>query len=218
MPDTSPPLNTDRILGGVLIGAGFLTVLALLHHPVVNAGTAQGAIEELAREAPLNRAVHGGAILVMLIQLYGFMAVRHRSAGGEAAPNLSVMLFAAGAGAMVGAALISGFVLPMLASFFAGGDLTGFRGLARLTFAGNQALAGFGSVALAAAGLVSVWPLWRAGGWLKLVAATGAGLGLMTVLILMVSDGIDVTAMTLIAIGLSLWSASMGIYLIMRKA
>ncbi len=216
MMDSKESTTPHRMLGGALIGAGMLTVLAMLHHPVINADTAQGAIDEIVREAPLNRLIHGAAIALILIQLYGFMVFRHLVEPGRAAPHLSVLLFAAGAAAMVGAALISGFVTPALAFGFSnGGDAEQFRQLARLAFSGNQALAGFGALALGGAGLVSAWPLWRRRGLvLRTTGALGALLGAMAVLTWVSQGGIDVLAMTVIALALCLWCAAMGVYLI----
>ncbi len=216
MPNPHFQTTPDRILGGVLIGTGFLMVLAMLHHPVVNAGTPEDAVREIIHEAGINRMVHGGATLIMVLQFYGFWVMRDRADRNEG-PHLSVLLFGAGATALVGAALISGFAVPLLASYFEGDSPDGFRGLTRLAFAGNQALAGFGALALAAAGLISAWPLWRKGGWLRPVAVIGGLTGVITLLLVTLGDGIDVVFMTVIALGISLWSAAMGLYLLMRR-
>ena len=64
---------------------------------------------------------------------------------------------------------------------------------------------------------MSAWPLWRAGGLSRLVAGCGVGLGATTLLILAISQHIDVVAMTIIALFMSLWSAASGLYLLLRK-
>lgn len=216
MSETKTKLFEDRVLGGALIGTGFIMVLAMLHHPVINSATPEAAVDEILHEATLNQLVHGVAIAAMLLQLYGFHVFRARTSDGTS-PMLSVLLFGAGAAGMVGAALLSGFVTPLIASYMQGGDLIGFRAATLLAHAGNQSLAGFASIALALAGLVSAWPIWRKGGLLRLCATLGALTGLATLGLVASRSGIDVLAMTVIAVGLSLWSASMGFYLMTRR-
>ncbi len=205
----------DRLLGGLLIIAGLVMVFAMLHHPVVNAGTPEAAFAEITHEAPINRLVHGGAIIIAILQLYGFMVIYERANVGTG-PHLSILFFGIGTAAMVGAATISGFVVPLLASYYGVGEITGFTGLNRMAFAGNQALAGLGSLAWAIAALTSAFSFWRAG--LRIIAGIGGLAGLITLLLAVTSSGIDVLTMTVIALGISLWSAAMGGWLLITDS
>jgi hypothetical protein len=107
---------TARNAGILLVVATVLAVAAMAHHPSVTSRETAQAIEQIARMSDLSAWVHGVMIGVLLALLYVFTEFAWRR--GIALPLVRVGLIAyfVGVLAMIGAAMVSGFVITQVAS------------------------------------------------------------------------------------------------------
>jgi hypothetical protein len=112
MPTPSPLAR--RLVGGTLIGASALSLLAMSHHPTAHGMTDELWVADLVRIGALSRPVHGGMI-VCVIALWLALA-EWTTWRGSALARIAEKLYGLGAIAMIGAALINGFAIDHFAS------------------------------------------------------------------------------------------------------
>lgn len=143
---------------GLVIGIGYVLSLGLMAlHPSLSSRDAAGAIAELTREAPINGLVHGGLIVLAAALVFGLTGFCARLGWQRSLVRAGMVAYGLGSMWVMGAALVSGFLVPALARRFEGGtagELEGFRSLLRLCHDGNQLLAISGVLAMSA-GIVS---------------------------------------------------------------
>lgn len=191
-------LNNDRIAGAALILASGGTVLMMAHHPTT------------AHDAAMGRFVHGTLIALIGVLVYGLAHMALRRGLDRPAVLAGLVAYGMGAGATIGAAVISGFVATGLAS----AGVTD-RGLFLLAYQGNQALAGVGVVAMGSGFL-----LWSVG-WVMQAGWMRRGLGLLGIaggvapMVLMGTGmmNMNLAGATLIYALESAWTALVGVYL-----
>lgn len=152
MPLPTPPSPlARRLVGGTLMGASALSLLAMSHHPSAHGMTKELWVADLVRIGALSRPVHAGMI-VCVIAIW--LALSEYSAWrGNALARIAEKLYGLGVAAMIGAALINGFVIDHLANNALQDGGEGLRDTARvmpLAWSLNQTLAGFGVFALSA--------------------------------------------------------------------
>lgn len=205
--------------GLLLIASGLLAPLFMLFHPTANgAGTAARLIS-LAEISSLSRHVHL-AMILCLLALWLSLAFLSRRWPDSGWVWVAMRLYALGAIAMLGAALISGFLigdylqraLPMLAH--AEDALPSVL----LAFSANQTLACFGTL-LMSTGIVlwSVAMLRERGGLAMACGCCGviAGfaclVGYATGLV-----SLDVPGMSFVVVAQSLWSCLLGLWAVCR--
>lgn len=112
----SEPQNITRSVaaGTLLLVATLLEVLAMAHHPSVHTPDVAATVEQISRLATLSAWVHGVALTAMLCIAYGLLEFTLRR--GARRPWMLAGSIAYGAGVlmMMGAGLVSGFILPGL--------------------------------------------------------------------------------------------------------
>ena len=160
VPDGAGTAGEGRIAGIVLLAATLLSILMMAHHPSATTHDPDSLAADIAGSATLSRVVHGVLIALIGAELYAFVVFSGRLAQGRSAARAGFVAYAIGAGAMIGAALISGFVVSSLGVYYAGAsDPAPFVDFARLSMTGNQALAKLGVVCkLEASGCSGVIP------------------------------------------------------------
>jgi hypothetical protein len=210
-----------RRAGIVLIGASLLSIVMMAHHPHA---ASQGAAEiaaEIVDKASIARFVHGALIALLGAQLFAFVEFCRLLDRDRATVRLGFVAYAAGIGAMTGAALISGFLVPDLAARYAAlgaSDLDVFRHLLRLCMAGNQVLAKFGVVAMSigiVAWSIALFRRARGNAW---VGAIGLLAGLAPAIALLCGVLVlDVPGMTLVVVLQTIWNLAVGIQLVREK-
>lgn len=187
----------DRAAGIALIGAAAASMLALAHHPTsLHAG-------------PMIGIVHGAMILFVALMAFGFTHVARLRGLERPAVLAGLVAYGIGAFGTVGAALISGFVSPALATHAPDAS----HELFDLAWAMNQALAKLGVVAMGLAYMLWSLDLWRQS---KPVALFGllAG-GVPAVLLAGGWIGMHLHAAILIYGGQVLWATLIG-WLLLR--
>jgi hypothetical protein len=209
-------MASARRAGIVLIAATLASIVAMAHHPSIGSHEAGAAIAEIHAKAGVNRLVHGVLIALIALELCAFLVFAHRIGTRRDAVRLGVVAWSIGTGAMIGAALISGFVITELAAHYAETtvDPSAFAHLARLAMSGNQALAQLGTIAFSAA--ILAWslallrdPERRGLALIGLAASVLPALALAAGVI-----RLDVTGMTLVVAAEAVWNVAAGIALI----
>jgi hypothetical protein len=210
--------RTARTAGIVLIAASLLSILLMAHHPTPGTHDSASLAAAIAAKADLSRFVHGGLITLIGIELFALGVFCSAIGSDRSAVRAGFVAYAIGAAAMMGAALISGFVVSDLADHYASApDADAFAALAQLAWAGNQALAKLGVVAMSLA--TALWAIAflqaRRALW---VAIVGLVAGVVPVAALVLGlIRLDVTGMLLIVVAWTAWNLAAGIYLVRQR-
>src|SRR5512144_1922292 len=110
--------DSARVAGIVLIVVPLLSILMMAHHPSAGSHEPASLVAEIADKAPLSRIVHGVLIALMGAELFAFIAFCRRLGFERSAVRAGFVAYSIGTGAMIGAALISGFVISDLAAHY----------------------------------------------------------------------------------------------------
>lgn len=211
---TPPSPFARRLAGGTLIGASLVSLLAMSHHPTAHGMTDELWVADLVRIGALSRPVHGGMI-VCVIAIWLALA-ETSSWRGSTLTRIAERLYALGAIAMIGAALINGFAIDHYASNALQDGPDALRDAARvlpLAWSLNQTLAGFGVFALSGGILAWSFDLWRVPGALAKVTA-GYGIAAMLVLCAAFASRLfplDVIGMAAVVVAQAVWYVMAGI-------
>jgi hypothetical protein len=196
---------------GVIIAVcAAVTILALSHHPTLahREGPA-AAIADIVRFASTDRIVHGVMIAVMSALLFALCVFSVRRDLRDQTVLGALVAFALGAGALIGAAIIDGFVIPSIAAGYAAAPpavLPVAAGLLRLCGAAIQAASEVGIAAIAVAILLWSIGLVRSTGVVRLSGVVGIVAAVLTAAVV-VSGGGGLTPHLLVgmAIGQAVW-------------
>ena len=193
-----------RIAGIVLVAATLLSILMMAHHPSASTHDPASLAADIASTATLSRVVHGVLIALIGFELYAFVVFAGRLPAGRSAARAGLVAYAIGAGAMIGAALISGFVVSSLGIYYAGvADPAPFVDFARLSMTGNQALAKLGVIATSAA--IVLWA----------IALLRDSTGIAPAIALLAGwVRLDVHGMLVVVLGQAIWNLAAGAELI----
>jgi hypothetical protein len=111
-------MQTDRAAGFALIGGTLAALVTMAFHPT---GPARAA--DFARVSLINRGVHGLAIAGVIATTFGLLRLTRQLAHRGAMVDAALVAYGFGAVAVMFAAIASGFVGTMLASYVLdGGD------------------------------------------------------------------------------------------------
>lgn len=214
--------SNARIAGIVLVCASVLEVFVMAHHPVGSANNIADAATEIASKAWIDRVVHGslialvGAVLLAYVELSYHLGLQRRMV------RCAIIVYAVGVCAMIGAALIDGFIVSSLGEHYArasAADLEGFRHLLMLCeLGGVQTLSNFGTLAMSSGIIfwcVALLHISNANRWL---AALGLLLGALPALALL--SGLlhlNMHGMLAVIVCQTLWNIVLGIQLIRAK-
>ena len=102
--------------GHVLLVASLLEIVGMLHHPSVQMTDAPRAIQEIAQYTTLSAVVHGALLTLMLAIAYGFIDFAVRRGINRPLIRAGALAYACGVLVMVGAGLVSGFIITRLAA------------------------------------------------------------------------------------------------------
>jgi hypothetical protein len=172
---------------GILLIAALLEVAAMAHHPAVQTPDPLEAAREMVALSFPAALVHGLLITLMLLISYGCAVLA--SGRGLARPLIGIgsIFYGAGVVVMIGAALVSGFVLSDLARWLphaTAADRPGLESFFILCRVLNQTCAKFGVVAMSVG--IACWSLDLLGtsGIRRVVGAWGCLVGIVPVLAL----------------------------------
>lgn len=195
-----------------------LSVFAMAHHPSAAASGTADRLAEMADKATISAIVHGGLIGLMLLVFVGFVGLADVLGLGLRRVRAGLVAYGAGVVCMLGAAIVSGFVVPGLATSYAGGsaeELTAVVPVLSLCFRANQALAEVAVVAQSVG--ILCWSLVLAGksGWIRMVGWLGlAAAGLPVIGLLAGRLHLDVHGMLAVVVVQAVWTLAVGFWLV----
>lgn len=201
----------------MLIGASLLEVLTLAHHPSVHAPQVAEAMHQIANYGRLSASVHGLLVVLMLTVFLGFWEFAALRGLNRPAVRAGMGAYGAGTVMMLGAALVSGWVLSAVARAMPQGTPLELAIDAQvLTLCGilNQACANAAVVAMSAG--IAAWSLdlLRDQGAARYLGLLGLGVGVLPCLALM--SGLlrlDVAGMQQVAALQAVWGVAVGLWL-----
>jgi hypothetical protein len=139
--------------GAILLAATLLEVLAMAHHPSVHTPDVAAAVQQIGQLAKLSAWVHGVVLSAMLCIAYGMLEFTLRRGWSRPWIRAGSIAYGSGALVMIGAGLVSGFILPGLAAatpHVSAIDLAINAQLLVLCRELNQSCANFATVAMSA--------------------------------------------------------------------
>jgi hypothetical protein len=220
IPISAQSNHDARVAGIVLVVVPLLSILMMAHHPSAGSHDPAALVAEIAEKSRLSRIVHGVLIALMGAELFAFIAFCRQLGFERSAVRAGFVAYSIGTGAMIGAALISGFIISDLAAHYVqqpSGDALAFVDLSRLAMIGNQALAKLGVVAMSAAIVLWSAALFHSGRdrWVG-IAGFLAGLGPAIALVIG-AVRLDVGGMTLVVVCQAAWIVMVGIQMIRAR-
>lgn len=221
MPERSSPrcpAPPRDLASGLALGLGaLLSVLLMSHHPHPRSHGSSSFVAEVAALAGPAAAVHGGLVAVTVLQAFGFVGWARALGLQRAGARLGLVAYVLGALALVLAALLNGFATPALAARFADAgedEARAVRVVLRFAWELNQALAGCGVLALAAATLAWSGTCVRLGRAWRWIGVAGLALGAGTGFALLAGQlRLDVHGFGLFVAAQGAWSLAAGVAL-----
>jgi hypothetical protein len=218
--NNAQPICTTRSVaaGAVLLAATLLEVLAMAHHPSVHTPDVATAIERIARLATLDGWVHGVVLSAMLAIAYGLFEFTLRRGALRPWMRAGSLAYGAGVIIMMGAGLVSGFILPgLIAStpHVSATDLAGCAQMLILCRELNQSCANAATVAISAGIVFWSIDLLRERGLLRALGLLGLLAGLLPAAALISGSlRLDVHGMSEVVWLQALWNGAIAIALI----
>jgi len=213
--------RTSAAPGIILFVASLLEVLAMLHHPSVQTPDISQAVEQIAKFSTLSAVVHGVLITLMLLIAYGFVDFAVRRGLHRPLIRAGAIGYGCGVVAMIGAALVSGFIITDLASLMPHAtavDLQINRQLLLLCRVLNQSCANFAVVAMSAGIVWWSLDLCRDSGSRRAVGVFGCLVGLVPALALMFGEiRLDVHGMTAVVAAQAAWNIAVAVLMVHRE-
>ena len=218
MAGRSEEMGPARLAGLMLVACGMASVALLAGHPGDGGPPVLAAVlrREAAQAAP-DAIVHGGFVLVLVLELIGFAALAVRS-GPWRTPVIAAMVFwLAGSGLLAASMILDGLVTPALAARYAqvtadkqepARALLVLLGAAiRVLMPGGLAFLGASSLAWAAA-LLPAAGRGRIGGVIALacgaIVTLAAGMSLLSA---------DMVGLMVALLGAAAWAVTAGVLL-----
>lgn len=213
----SEPTRAPDRASPLLIGAGsVLSLIFMAHHPSTGASGIADAVAEMSREASISRAVHGGLIAVLSAVFLGFLGLSDYLGPRLVRVRAASLAYGLGVAFMTLAAMVSGFLVPGLASRYAGAPVPELEALGpvlRLCYETNQSMAKAGTVALSVAIFLWSWTLLGRGTAARAIGALGLLVGVVPVLGLAGGHlDLDVHGMGAVMLGQAVWSVAVAIW------
>lgn len=207
----------DITAGLILILSALGSLIAVAHHPVIEAPETNELLTRIRESAFADRFVHGALILFIVAQLFAFCRFTQRQGVRRAPVLFGLIFYVLGTVAMISAALIDGFLVPKIGeSYLDAAQATTDTGLSLLRFCSIaiQLFTKSGVIAISAAILLWSASLIRTGRAPFLAALVGVA-AVLSQVYLLVYRGPTVTAHTVVPIvaAMAVWYFVMGLLL-----
>ena len=204
-----------------MLAASLLEVLGMAHHPSVQISDISQAVEQIAKFSTLSAVVHGVLITLMLLIAYGFVDFAVRRGLHRPLIRAGAIGYGCGVMAMIGAALVSGFIITGMASLMPHAtvvDLQINRQLLLLCRVLNQACADFAVVAMSAGIVCWSLDLCRDSGSRRTVGLLGCLVGLVPAIALVFGRiHLDVRGMTEVVAVQAAWNVAVAVLMVRRE-
>ena len=210
-----------RAAGALLIGGSLLEIAAMAHHPSVHAHDLAAVLVQLRALSAASAWVHGVLIALMLTVFFALTEFAWQRGITRPAIRAGLIAYAAGVVAMMGAALVDGFVTPGVATLGTGVSATDLQVTAQLLhlcILFNQALAHLGAIAMSVAIIAWSLDLLRRAGFERALGAAGIAIGLGCVAALIAGVlHLDVHGMMLVLALQAAWTIGLGVLLLRTR-
>lgn len=117
--DPSAHLLGVRVGGIVILIGSLLMVFAMLHHPTGHAHDFGDFVDKVDSIRTVNALVHGSAIAVMIMFVFGFSWLSTCIGWNRPAVRMAMIVYTLGAVGMIVAAMVSGFIVPFFLERYA---------------------------------------------------------------------------------------------------
>lgn len=220
MDDMPQPRSTTRWPALILLLSGIGGALVMAFHPAAQGVNAEARLHGLVTISALSRHVHM-AMIAFVISVWFALAYLARQLPSSGRIWLAVRLYSVGASAMLGAALISGFIIGgylqrVLRTATAAQDALPS---VLLAFSANQVLAGLGTLLTSAA--ITIWSMDMVRMHSSLGRACGVyGIGMGAACVLAYAMGflsLDVAGMSTVVAAHGVWYFLLAITLLRRS-
>ena len=217
-----PASFSDGVPNGTAAGIAIATcaiavVFAIAHHPTVTVREPAQAIAQMVRLAAMDRIVHGAVIVLLGALLFGFTVYSLRRGLHRQTVVAALLAYAAGSGAMFGAALIDGFLIPAVAARYAGAAPDAINLAAQLLALcalAIQILAKFGTIALSSAVVLWSADLVRTPGALRVTGIIGIASGVAVVVVLAFAGHLNPHNLGVIVLLQAIWYVAIAALLV----
>ncbi|MEM1141110.1 MAG: hypothetical protein AAGI88_00870 [Pseudomonadota bacterium] len=209
-------LPDPRPYAVALVVCSVLTLAVMLHHPTISASGTDEVLVEIQSEQLLTKLVHGAMMVLVMIYHQCFSVFSAWLGAARSGVALAQLCLHLGLAGYLGAALVSGFVVPGLASRVSA-TAEGVRTVLVALYSANQALAELGTIGFGAA--ITLWGLTT----LRMQAGAGVPsiigiIGIIagpTIVFGLVANlwSLNVTGMTLVVVILSVWACATAAWL-----
>ena len=204
----------NKICGAVFIVAAGMMLLAMMHHPLITTSEPSEIVSEIIEFRRTDQIVHGGMIGLLILTFFAFQNLTSRL---DAWSCFASTLYAFGTGGFIGAALISGFVVPELATIYLDKDPSIIKDLLRLAYAFNQALSKFGTVMIGGALIAVGIDMIQRSGLSRWAGAAGLICGGGSVLAMLAGMSLGLHEMTVVVAAFALFYVFAGVWLWRRS-
>jgi hypothetical protein len=217
----TPTARSARAAGALLIGGSILEIAAMAHHPSVHAHDMAAVLVQLQALSAASAWVHGVLIALMLTVFFALIEFAWQRGITRPAIRAGLIAYAAGVVAMMGAALVDGFVTPRVAMLSTGVNATDLQvtaQLLKLCMLFNQALARLGAVAMSVG--ITAWSadLVRGAGAERALGVFGVAIGLGSAGALILGAlQLDVHGMMLVLLLQVIWTTGVGVLLLRTR-
>ncbi|WP_454830922.1 hypothetical protein [Pseudoxanthomonas wuyuanensis] len=197
----------------VIIGAGITGAIVMAFHPAAQGLDVEARLNSLASISALSMHVHM-AMMATVVGVWFALADIARQSPPSGWVWLAMRLYSIGASAMLGAALISGFIMGAYLQRALPAVAVPNDALppVLLAFSANQVLAGFGTLFMSAA--IAAWSVALIRTRDRLARACGLyGIGAGAACVVAYADGLlslDVAGMTVVVIAHGAWYCLFG--------
>jgi hypothetical protein len=207
---SSQGAHPQRHAGVILLAVTLLAVVFMAHHPTAGPSPDIGhAIDRVSGLAAASAIVHGALIAAMLVAGYCLSVFASWRGLDRPFVRAGAIAYATGVVVMIGAALVSGFVVTDVASSMPRDnaiDLQVTRQLLTLCGILNQACANCAAVAMSAGILLWSIDLLRDRGVARAIGALGVGVGVIPIVALPIGAvRLDVRGMMLVVLLQGVW-------------
>jgi hypothetical protein len=212
-------LPDDTVAAGIiLLVVTLLEILAMAHHPTVGTADVGTAVQRIGEFSRLSGLVHGVLIAVLLLTFHGLTTFAQQLGFVRPLVRSGVIAYGSGTIVMIGAALVSGFVIgdvTTLGPHDTAVDLQIDHHVLILCRILNQACADFAVVAMSVGIVLWSVELLRIHGSARWIGVLGCVVGIVPVVrLLSGSIRLDVHGMSTVVLVQAVWTVAIAAWLL----
>jgi hypothetical protein len=209
-----------RVPGIVLVASSLVAVVAMAHHPAPGGADFAAWARNVERMGALNEAVHGTMIGLVGVLTWALSAFAIRRGVHRSLVTLGLVAWAMGAGSMIIAPVLNGFVITDIArrALASPESADMLRVSLQAMLAGDRVIAVIGVIAMSAAIFFWSADLTAGAGGARWVGLFGlaAGLALVGALSMGLAH-LSTGGMMLALVAWAVWFVAIGVLMIQRK-